>query len=188
MWRQSEETVRFLNCIDNFRTEVSNPFVDMVSLRNKSTFVNFALFYIAMRSFFNSCRCICSRKQQSGKPFLTLWIPFVQRDIIQGLGLCIVITPPDNSWDTSCYTVDNNRIGPQYFTSLAVSPFYQSTSRLIKYEEWMALYHPPVGTVSHDQLSAMPSRTSYGPLVFRPNAFKKYVSPQIPRWWACLSI
>ena len=103
-----------------------------------------------------------------------------KRDIIQGLGLRIIITPPDDSWETSCYTADNNRIGSQHFTSLAVPPFYQFTSRLVKYEEWMALYHhPPVGIVSHDQLSAMPSKTSSscGPLVFSPNTFKKYVSP-----------
>ena len=105
----------------------------------------------------------------------------VKRDVIQGLGLRIVITPPDDSWETSCYTADNNRIGAQYFTCLAVPPFYQFTLCLIKNEEWMALYHSPVETVSHDQQSAMPSRMSSGPLVFSPSGFKKYVSPQIPR-------
>lgn len=144
-----------------------------------------------MRSFFNSYRRIWSRKQRSGKPFLTLWIPFVQRvkrDIIQSLGLRIVITPPDDSWETSCYMADNNQIGPQYFACLAVLPFYQNTSRLIKYEEWMALYHPPVGTVSYDQPSAMPSKTSSGSLVFNPSGFKKYVSPHILRWRTCLNV
>ena len=114
-------------------------------------------------------------------------IPFqvvqrVKRDIIQSLGLRIVITPPDDSWETSCYNADSNRIGPQFFTYLAVPPFHQYTSRLIKYEEWMALYYPPVGTVSHDQPSAMPSsRTSSELLVFSPSASKKYVSPLILR-------
>lgn len=38
----------------------------------------------------------------------------------------------------------------------------------------MALYPPPVETVSHDQPAVMPSRTSSGPLVFSTSRFQKY--------------
>lgn len=183
MWRQCVETVKSFNCIDKVQTEYPNPFVDMVrnDLAALVKFCNlfYCLFkiYIAMRSFFNSYWRIWSRKQWSGKLY-----PFVQRvkrDIIQDLGSRLVITPPDDSWEISCYTADNNRIGPQYFTCLAVPSFYQFTSRLVKYEEWMS--QPPVGTFSHDQPSTMPSRTSFGPSVFSPSRFKKYVSPHILR-------
>jgi hypothetical protein len=81
-WRQSEITVRSVNCIDKVRTEDPNPFADMVSLKNKlAAFINFASFFCfsftVVQSFFSDYGRIWNRKQRSGKPVLPYL--FVQR-------------------------------------------------------------------------------------------------------------
>lgn len=52
MWRQSEETVRSFNCIDEFRTEDPSRFIDMVR-NGLAALVKFSAYFIAF--FFQLC-------------------------------------------------------------------------------------------------------------------------------------